>query len=57
MAALKTKVTEQSIATFLDQITDNDTRRDCFTICELMEWITKSKGKMWGTAIIGFGNG
>ncbi|TKC08275.1 DUF1801 domain-containing protein [Pedobacter polaris] len=56
MAELKTKVTEQSVTDYLNQITDETTRKDCFAICELMEETTKAKGKMWGTAIIGFGD-
>lgn len=56
MAELKTKVTEQSISDFLMQITDEGKRNDCFEIAKLMEEVSGAKGKMWGTAILGFGD-
>lgn len=56
MAELKTKVTENSVQDYLMQITNEVTRKDCQLICNLMEEISKSKGKMWGDSIIGFGD-
>ncbi|MBY0541767.1 MAG: DUF1801 domain-containing protein [Sphingobacteriaceae bacterium] len=56
MAELKTKATENSVQDYLMQITNEVTRKDCQQICNLMEEISKSKGKMWGSAIIGFGD-
>jgi hypothetical protein len=56
MAELKTKKTELSVDAFIKKVPDAQKRRDAFTIVELMEKATKAKGKMWGTAIIGFGD-
>ena len=56
MAELKTKKTELSVDAFLKKIPEAQKRKDAFTICELMEKATKAKGKMWGSAIIGFGD-
>ncbi|MFD0941876.1 DUF1801 domain-containing protein [Pedobacter boryungensis] len=56
MAELKTKVTEQPVQDYLMQISDEVIRKDCQTICQIMEDITKAKAKMWGTAIIGVGD-
>ena len=56
MAELKTKKTELSVAGFLNEVPDAQKRNDAFKILELMEKATKTKGKMWGTAIIGFGD-
>ncbi len=56
MAELKTKKIELSVDTFLKKIPDIQKRKDCFIILELMEKATKAKGKMWGSAIIGFGD-
>jgi hypothetical protein len=56
MAELKTKSTSQSVASYLDQITDETTRKDCLAICKLMEEITKSPANMWGPSIVGVGN-
>ena len=55
-AELKTKKTEESVAEFLNTIKEDGRREDCFTVLELMEKATKAKAKMWGSAIIGFGN-
>lgn len=56
MAELKTKKTEQSVDSFLKQIPEARKQEDAFTILNLMEATTSSKAKMWGTAIIGFGD-
>jgi hypothetical protein len=56
MAELKTKATEQSVQDYLMQIEDENTRRDCQTICRLMEEVTQSPAKMWGHAIVGVGD-
>ena len=56
MAELKTKLTETSVEDFLNTVADEKKRKDCFEIVKLMESVTKAKAKMWGTAIIGFGN-
>lgn len=55
MAELKTKVSKDSVAAFVAKIKDSNERADCNAIIEIMEAATKSKAKMWGTAIVGFG--
>ena len=56
MAELKTKKTESSVSEFIGQIPEEQKRYDAFTILKLMEGVTKTKGRMWGTSIIGFGD-
>lgn len=56
MAELKTKKTDLSVEAFLKKIPETQKRKDAFIITELMEKATKAKGKMWGSAIIGFGD-
>jgi hypothetical protein len=56
MAELKTKKTEESVEAFLKKVTDDQKQKDAFAILAMMEKATKAKGKMWGSAIIGFGN-
>ncbi len=56
MAELKTKKTELSVDAFLKKIPEVQKRKDAFVIKELMEKVTKAKAKMWGTAIVGFGD-
>ncbi len=55
MAENKTKPTALTVASFLDKIKDPRLRKDCDTLIELMESISKLKPVMWGSAIIGFG--
>jgi len=55
MAELKTKLNDASVTKFLEKVADEQRRRDCFTIVELMSKATKSEPKMWGTSIVGFG--
>jgi hypothetical protein len=56
MAELKTKKTELSVDAFIKKISEEQKRKDAFTIIELMEKATKAKAKMWGTSIVGFGD-
>jgi Domain of unknown function (DU1801) len=56
MAELKTKKTELSVQSFLKKIPEEQKRKDAQVILDLMEKATKAKPKMWGTAIIGFGD-
>lgn len=56
MAELKTKKTEQSVEEFLNTLTDEQAREDCFALVKLMQKVTKAKPKMWGPAIVGFGD-
>jgi hypothetical protein len=55
MAEAKTKVNTASVASFVAKIKDARERADCTAIIAIMETATKSKAKMWGTAIVGFG--
>ena len=56
MAELKTKVNKASVEKFLSTIKDEQKRKDCALISQMMEKATKSKPEMWGTAIVGFGH-
>ena len=55
MAELKTKPTNASVKEFLNQISDEERRNDCFTVAKIMAEITGEKPKMWGPSIVGFG--
>jgi hypothetical protein len=55
-AELKTKKTEASVEDFINTIPDEQKRADSFAIMELMARHSGDKGKMWGTAIVGFGS-
>ena len=56
MAELKTKKTDASVADFLNDIKDEETRQSCFEIAKMMKQLTRSEPKMWGPSIIGFGS-
>ena len=55
-AVLKTQKTEVSVTDYLNAVKDEGRRKDCFTLVELMEKATNAKAKMWGPAIVGFGD-
>jgi len=53
---LKTKVNVASVEGFLNSVTDEQKREDCFEILRLMKQVTKEAPKMWGSSIVGFGS-
>jgi hypothetical protein len=55
VAELKTKKTGASVSQFINAIEDDERRKDCKAIAALMQKATKSKPKMWGDSIVGFG--
>lgn len=58
MAKNENKITENdaSVEAFLNQVADEKKKADSFAIKTMMERLTGEPAKMWGTAIIGFGN-
>ncbi|MEX0610250.1 MAG: DUF1801 domain-containing protein [Balneolaceae bacterium] len=56
MAELKTQKTDESVHDYLNEIEDEQRKKDCLQIYELMKSITKQEGKMWGSSILGFGD-
>lgn len=55
-AEIKTKETTASVADFINSIDDAQKRKDSFEIAAMMQKATGDAPKMWGSAIIGFGN-
>jgi len=55
MAELKTKKQNTGVKEFLASIPDEETRKDCQTLADVMSKITGDSGDMWGTSIVGFG--
>jgi hypothetical protein len=56
MAELKTKKTNKSVSQFIKAIDDPERRKDCESLSKLMKKITGAAPKMWGAAIVGFGD-
>lgn len=54
MAELKTKLTGQSVESFLNSIPDEKKRQDSFAILDVMKQATQAEPKMWGESIVGF---
>lgn len=55
MAEPKTKPTTESVEKFLNSIADEQRRKDCFRVVQMMKAATKTEPEMWGTSIVGFG--
>jgi hypothetical protein len=53
---LKTRVNNSSVTKFLNSVTDEQKRHDCFDVLKMMKQITKEEPKMWGSSIVGFGS-
>ncbi len=56
LAVIKTQPTAASVKDFLNKVKDEQKRKDSFVILEMMKKATGEEPKMWGSAIIGFGN-
>ena len=55
MAEPKTKPNDAPVADFINAIPDAQVRQDCWTIIEIMQEAAQARPRMWGTAIVGFG--
>jgi len=55
MSELKTKPTDRDVTEFLNEIPEEEKRRDCFALADLMQRVTGEKPEMWGESMIGFG--
>ena len=56
MYEAKTKPTEATLESYLAGIADESRREDCKVIAALMERVSGSPPRMWGTSIVGFGS-
>jgi hypothetical protein len=54
---MQTKATGASVEDFLNAVENEEKRADAFAVAEMMREATKSEPKMWGPAIVGFGDG
>jgi hypothetical protein len=55
MSENKTRPTDSSVKAFLDNIADEQRRRDCLELADMMQYITNAEPIMWGSSIVGFG--
>src|SRR5881396_1091757 len=56
MAELKTKLNNSSVDDFLNSIKNDQARKDCWAIVDIMQNATKARPQMWGGSIVGFGS-
>lgn len=55
-AVIKTTESNASVDKFINAVQNEQQRKDSFAIVEMMKKATGAQPKMWGNAIIGFGN-
>ncbi len=55
-AELKTKLNDASVEDFINTVSNEEIRADCFEIAKMMKQATKAEPKMWGSSIVGFGS-
>lgn len=55
MSELKTKVNDADVSAFIDKVEDEQKRKDCYKLVELMTRVSGAPPKMWGGSIVGFG--
>ena len=56
MADNKTTENDNSVTAFLNAVADETKRKDSLELLKLFEEASSYQAKMWGTAIVGFGN-
>lgn len=55
MTELKTRVNDADVSDFLNSLEDLHQRKDCLTLVEFMAAACQAPARMWGNAIVGFG--
>ena len=50
----KTQPTGASVERYLAAIEDDERRRQCRAVCDLMAGVTRRPPRLWGTSIVGF---
>ncbi len=56
LAEIKTKPTAASVEDFINNVKDEQKRKDSFVLLEMMKKATGEEPVIWGSSIIGFGN-
>ena len=55
LAKIKTTENSSSVEDFINEVKEEQKRKDSFHLLKLMKKISKEEPKMWGSSIIGFG--
>lgn len=56
LAEIKTKPTQASVVDFINNIDDEQKRKDSFVLLEIMKKASAEEPVLWSSSIIGFGN-
>ena len=56
LAEIKTKPTAANVEDFINQVPNEQKRKDSFVLLEMMKKASGEEPVLWGSAIIGFGN-
>jgi hypothetical protein len=56
MAEQKMKPNDQSVTAFLDKLSDETRRAECYAVLGMMKRITRTEPKLWGSGLVGFGS-
>ena len=56
LVEIKTKPTAASVEDFINNVPDEQKRKDSFVILEMMKKATGEQPKLWSNSLIGFGN-
>jgi hypothetical protein len=56
LAEIKTKPTSASVEEFINAVDDEQKRKDCFVLLEMMKKASGEEPILWSNSIIGFGN-
>lgn len=56
LVEIKTKPTDSSVNAFIQKIEDEQKRKDCHVLIEMMRESTGEEPVLWSNSIIGFGN-
>ena len=55
LAVIKTKPTSASVEDFINQVKDEQKRKDCFVLLEMMKKASGEEPILWSSSVIGFG--
>lgn len=56
LAEIKTKPTSASVEDFINNVKDEQKRKDSFVLLEMMKKATGEEPVLWSSSVIGFGN-
>jgi hypothetical protein len=56
MAEQKMKPNDQSVTAFLDKLSDETRRAECYAVLGMMKRVTRTEPKLWGSGLVGFGS-